>query len=392
VTSLASHQPAATAPPAGLPAADPAAHPALCGLPAVWLRDNCPCRSCRDPGTGQRLVAVGELPARVTVAAVTEAGGGVTVVFGPGGHQATFDRAWLASYAGPAGPVPGAAATDPRTEDAKRLWSAAGMPHGLPEVTWQAYLSDPAQRRACLTAVLREGVALLRDVPARPGAVITVAETFGYVRETNYGRLFDVRIEADPANLAFTSLPIPPHTDNPYRDPVPTVQLLHCLHSAAEGGDSAVADGFRAAATVRAEDPAAFDVLTRTPVTFAYADATTSLQATRPLIGLDPCGRIREIRFSTRSLQPVRLAPAGAAAFYSAYRALAGVIARPGSQVTFRLGTGDCLILDNTRILHARTAFTGGGPRSRHLQGCYADLDGLGSALAVGGPADGGPA
>ena len=30
---------------------------------------------------------------------------------------------------------------------------------------------------------------------------------------------------------------------------------------------------------------------------------------------------------------------------------------------------------------HARTAFTGAG--NRHLQGCYADLDGVASALAV---------
>jgi hypothetical protein len=27
-----------------------------------------------------------------------------------------------------------------------------------------------------------------------------------------------------------------PHTDNPYRDPVPTVQLLHCLSTADDGG------------------------------------------------------------------------------------------------------------------------------------------------------------
>ncbi len=103
MSSLAYPPPAATAPPAGPAAADPAAHPALGGLPAVWLRDNCPCRSCRDPGTGQRLVAVGELPAGVTVTAVTETGGGLEVVFGPDSHRATFDRGWLAEYAGPAG-------------------------------------------------------------------------------------------------------------------------------------------------------------------------------------------------------------------------------------------------------------------------------------------------
>src|SRR2546430_16490168 len=50
--------------------ADGAGHTALRGLPAVWLRANCPCADCRDPGSGQRLVAVTDLPADVTVAGV----------------------------------------------------------------------------------------------------------------------------------------------------------------------------------------------------------------------------------------------------------------------------------------------------------------------------------
>ena len=33
------------------------------------------------------------------------------------------------------------------------------------------------------------GFAILRGVDPEPGLVLRVAETFGYVRETNYGRL-----------------------------------------------------------------------------------------------------------------------------------------------------------------------------------------------------------
>ena len=84
--------------------------------------------------------------------------------------------------------------------------------------------------------MLTHGLVLLHDVPREPGAVLAVARSLGYVRETNYGRLFDVRAGPAAANLAFTRLPIAPHTDNPYRDPVPTVQLLHCLNAAAGGG------------------------------------------------------------------------------------------------------------------------------------------------------------
>lgn len=221
--------------------------------------------------------------------------------------------------------------------------------------------------------MLRTGFVLLREMPAEPGSVLEVAHALGHVGETNYGRLFDVRTEATP--------PITPHTDNPYRDPVPAVQLLHCLSNAVESGESGLVDGFNAAALLRAEDPAAFELLARTPFTFRYGDAETELTASRPMIGLDPLGRIREVRFNNRSLQPVRLPYEQTEAFHTAYRAFAEILNRPDLQMRFRLGPGDCVIFDNTRILHARTGFADTG--DRHLQGCYADLDGLAGNLAV---------
>ncbi|MEV8632565.1 TauD/TfdA family dioxygenase [Streptosporangium sp. NPDC051023] len=345
--------------------ASPAA-PSPSAFPAVWLRDNCPCPECRDPRNGQKLFGVTDLDPRIEVVGSD----GFLVTFSDG-HAARFDPAWLASHALD-GTVP-----DDRTEDAKALWATLTPPEG----NWSRCLADPAHMRECLNAVLRTGFVLLREVPVEPGAVLEVAGAFGYVRETNYGRLFDVRVEATPVNLAFTGLPITPHTDNPYRDPVPTVQLLHCLSNAVEGGESGLVDGFNAAALLRAENPAAFELLASTPVTFRYGDANTELTASRPMIGLDPLGRIREVRFNNRSMQPVRLPYERTEAFYAAYRAFAEILNRPDLQVRLRLAPGDCVIFDNTRILHARTGFTESG--DRHLQGCYADLDGLAGNLAV---------
>ena len=391
MTSLArgpvgAEPPGGARPADGAPEPDGPGHPALRGLPAVWLRANCPCAGCQDPGSGQRLAAVTDLPADVTVAAVRVSGTTVEVIFGPDGHRAVFAAGWLARYGGP-GPD---GQDDDRTEDAKCLWAAADLGGGIPEGWWPRYLADPEHRGACLSAVLAHGVVVLHEVPREPGAVLAVARSLGYVRETNYGRLFDVRAEPAAANLAFTRLPIAPHTDNPYRDPVPTVQLLHCLHDAADGGgDSTFTDGFHAAAALRRQDPAAFTCLTTTPVTFAYTDATAALRATGPMIGLDPRGRIRQIRLNGRSLAPVRLPAAQAREFYAAYRTFAGLAADPDAMVTARLAPGDCVIFDNTRILHGRAAFADGGgaaragPGRRHLQGCYADLDGLASTVAV---------
>jgi gamma-butyrobetaine dioxygenase len=167
------------------------------------------------------------------------------------------------------------------------------------------------------------------------------------------------------------------------------VQLLHCLTSCADRGESGLLDGFRAAAQLRAEDPAAFDRLTSTPVTFGYADARTELRATRPMIGLNSAGLIREVRYNSRSMEPVRprsgASPAEAAdqmrEFYLAYRAFAAILLRPSLSLRFMLGPGDCVVFDNTRILHSRTGFGPAG--QRHLQGCYADMDAAESTVAV---------
>jgi gamma-butyrobetaine dioxygenase len=263
------------------------------GLPASWLRYNCPCPDCRDPVTGQRLVTITDIPNGLVVTLTARTATGIEVTFAPDGHRAAFGHDWPAA---------------------------------------------------------RCGFAPLRGVPAADGMVLEVAATFGYVRETNYGRLFDVRVGPDPANLAFTSRAIAPHTDNPYRDPVPRLHLLHCLRDArsgggAAGGDTGLVDGFAVAATLRAVDPQAFGVLTGTPVPFGYIDKETELTARQPVISLSPRGWIAGIRYNERSMRP----PAEEA-FFPALRAWAELLARP--EFTLR-------------------------------QGCYADLDGLLSTLAV---------
>ncbi len=356
----------------------------LAGLAPAWLRANCPCGQCRDARSGQRLVSITDVPADAGLAAVAAAGDEVAVTFSPDGHRAVFKRAWLAEHA--------SLAADERTEDAKRLWTAADFPGGPPAWSWPEYLDRRQTRADCLAALLTGGFALLRGVPREPGAVLRSRPQLGFVRETNYGRLFDVRVTATPSNLAFTGLPIPPHTDNPYRDPVPTVQLLHCLDSDVAGGDSGVTDGFAAAGLLRAADPAAFGLLAAHPgdVRLRRRHRRAARDPAHDRAGPggpDPGDPVQQ------PVAPALAAPAGTAdpaasdsaaagaAFYAAYRAFARIVLRRDLQLTFRLAPGDCLVLDNTRVLHARTGFAATG--GRHLQGCYADLDGVSSALAL---------
>ena len=67
-------------------------------------------------------------------------------------------------------------------------------------------------------------------------------------------------------------------------------------------------------------------------------------------------------------------------AYYDAYRRFGEIIDDPAMAVSFKLEPGECFLVDNTRVLHARSGYSGAG--SRWLQGCYADKDGLLSTLA----------
>ncbi len=340
-------------------------------FPAIWLADNRP-ENRRGP-EGQRLSDALDLPETVTMRNAALAGAGIEIAFSCFDRPSIFDPAWLRAHA---------LDPDSRAERQRqpRLWDAA-LGKQLPVESYDAVTKDAAALARWLRSVDTLGFALLRGVPAKPGTVCEVIELFGYVRETNYGRLFDVVSVEEPHNLAFTALGLGNHTDNPYRDPVPQLQLLHCLESAAAGGESIVVDGFAVADRLRREAPETFAVLTKTLVPFRYVeDGAVDLRYAAPLIELDVAGRLRTIRYNNRSIGPVEIDPDEVAAFYAAYRKFGRLLHDPAMTVGFRMGAGDLFIVDNRRALHGRRGFAGG---RRHLQGAYADINSLASKLRV---------
>ena len=345
---------------------------------AVWLRDNAPDAQTRSPENGQKLITVGDIPADTAIAAATVDGERLTVSFRPENRTVGYDLGWLRrnAYDRPARRGRGWVASGIETWDRRSLAA-------IPEADLASLKADSARLRDWLAAVVRFGFGRIVAGPARPGALFEVVDLFGYVRETNYGRHFEVRTEVHPTNLAFSPLALQAHTDNPYRDPVPTLQVLYCLEDAAEGGETIVVDGFRAVERLAEESPAHVEVLSAYCARFRYAgDPATDLCARRPIVELAPDGALVAIRFNNRSLAAVTDVPFGRMAdWYAAYRRLGEIVDEGAMQVMLRLEPGECLLLDNTRVLHGRRAYSGSG--RRWLQGCYADKDGLLSRLAV---------
>jgi len=332
----------------------------------LWLRDNCP--DSRTPN-GQKLHETNLLDPDVCPRAVQHTDEAMTIAWSDG-IQSSYPVTFLARW----------------NYDNKRtggddivLWNrdigAQVVRHDYARVC-----DDSNSLKMWLRDVASFGFGLIKGVPTVKGKILDVVDLFGFVRDTNYGKLFNVRSEENASNLAYTPKPLSVHTDNPYRDPVPTLQLLHCLVQSEEGGLTALSDGFYAADKLQQEFPEAFSILTSQEVSFRYESEATILDSRDKIISLDSDGEIRKIRINNRSIAPLNLPFETVIPFYGALSAFRAILESDRSQIRFLLQPGDLLLLDNERVLHGRAGESIG---ERHLQGCYADRDGLLSTLKV---------
>jgi gamma-butyrobetaine dioxygenase len=342
------------------------------GYDAIWLWDNAP--EHRDQSNGQRLIDVTDLPADPVIASAYIQGGDLAVRWAESGSASHYELIWLREncYCGLDSAPPDSPVV---------LWRAAESAW-LTRIEADEVWRSEKMRHTWLMAVALHGIAFLRGAPRREGLVLELARLIGYVRETNYGRVFDVRAAANPNNLAYSDLGLGLHTDNPYRDPVPGLQVLHCITPSEAGGASLFADGFAVAESLRSDEPGAFSILAQTPIRFAFRDAAADLSALRPMIQLDLHGRIEAVHYNSRSIAPIRLRSADVVRFYSAYRAFSRRLHSREFLFETRLEAGDIVLFDNRRVLHGRTPFNVGAA-ARHLQGCYLDRDGMLSTIAM---------
>ncbi|MBS0638857.1 MAG: TauD/TfdA family dioxygenase [Proteobacteria bacterium] len=333
---------------------------------AAMLRENSPDPSTTHPVTQERLVSLCELPGDLSVVAADVVDGGTSLRLRfSDGHAVAFNAGalWLMDRA--------------EVIPARVAWDAADASR-LPAHDWAEIVRNPAAESRWLSAVQEFGFALVRGTPADPAFLESSATRIGPIRDTNFGRIFDVATTVELTSNAYTEIALGPHTDLATREHQPGLQYLHCITNAAEGGDSLIVDGLALCRRLAAEDPVAWRVLTTTPIPFANKSADCDYRWRGPVIRLGPDGELDTLRFTMWLRAPLVGPIEEVRAVYRALRTIIRLAEDPALVFRFRLRPGDLLLFDNGRILHGRSAFRPEtGPR--WLRGCYGEREDIAS-------------
>ena len=218
------------------------------------------------------------------------------------------------------------------------------------------------------------GFVVIKNVPTENNYIVKFANSIGSVRRTNFGEHFNVKSKSNPNDLAYTTLPLSPHTDNPYRNPVPCIQLLHCIENEVKGGFSTLVDGYTVTEILKKENPEFYKILSEVKVRFKFTDKSVLLEDWSELIHLDDNKEFKQVRFSPRLDYVPVLEKNKLDLYYKARKRLSDLYNSEKNRIEFKLAPKDLMMMDNYRVLHGRTKFDPSEGK-RFLQGCYIDFD-----------------
>ncbi len=270
---------------------------------------------------------------------------------------------------------------DHRINTPLRTWDKSSIDEETLNIDWNSITHNnelsPTGINQLVKTIHDLGFAVLSNVPTNMDSVNAVAKSFGYVRETIFGGLWQFAANEGMDDSAYTPKELRPHTDGTYSHDAPGLQMLLCCNYNAEGGDSIMVDGFALHDWMRANHPEEANTLAEVSIPGQYIGDGTMLKAERPPFryGLD--GNIRQVTFNNYDRAPFRLSDEKMAALYKAIKIFDTMANDQRMQWRQILKPGQMLVFDNWRILHGRAAFKG----EREMAGCYVNREDYESKL-----------
>jgi gamma-butyrobetaine dioxygenase len=334
----------------------------------VWLRDNCSCAACGESSTLQRRIdGLLRIPSDVTPSKVeVDDARRLKIHWSPDQHQTLFEPTWLREHCY-------SKAERERRRHKPILWGKE-LGSRIPTADFDAVVRDDARRLEAMLLLRDYGFVRFQGVPVTPDGLEGVASMIGYaVRDTYYGRVFDIRVEEGSSLMSSTNATILPHNDEGWRAVPLGIVMFHCIDASADGGgQNNLIDGFRVCEALRAQDERAFDLLSRVTWTFFRSiPGEVESRSEGRIISTDQDGNVVGLRYPFRFRAPLDMAEDVIEPVYDAIRKLMRLIYGGDFDVTFGLRPGEVLAFDNHRLLHGRTAFMG----RRHIRFGYVDRD-----------------
>ncbi|KAK3900824.1 hypothetical protein C8A05DRAFT_45417 [Staphylotrichum tortipilum] len=354
----------------------------------LWLRDACPCPRCVDPHSGQKNFSTTDLPLRPELEHAQLAEDGtlelVWAADAPSGgerHTSVFPASEVATWAAEPRWQRGFVRTvDPDTLAWDRAAYEGALAAGRCRVSYDDWLAGGAAYDRALADLSQTGLIFVTGVPHGETEVERIGERIGPLQETFYGRTWDVRSKPAAENVAYTSQFLGLHQDLMYHDPVPGLQLLHCLHNDCAGGESLFSHGMRAAHELRATARGLLLTLANIRVSFAYNKNGNHYFAEHPTVLTNGRSSFPQ---ETRWAPPFQTAfPRGACGPFSgadrkmvkwrmAAEEFQRIVEDEANMVEVKLRPGECVIFNNRVVLHGRRQFDADAGGERWLKGAY---------------------
>ncbi|KIM31751.1 hypothetical protein M408DRAFT_327193 [Serendipita vermifera MAFF 305830] len=373
-----------------------------------WLRDSCQCSSCIHPSTRQKLRESSSVSPQIRPSSepnsVTLTETGLQIRwdshFDPNGesHTSVYPLEFFKRYSN------GKSLYKFHKDLDVVRWTAADVKQSSDLYITYSDIQNLSGLLKAITQLVPYGLVFVTGVPPERTDDTTcelqkLGQMFGEIRDTFYGRVWDVKNVKNSKNIAYTNLNLDLHMDLLYFQNPPRYQILHCLRNRVKGGTSVFVDAFKAAEQLHASSPDSFELLAHVPVDFHYINDGHHLHHSHPTIELKPAHArsggskarsspdIAFVNYSPPFQAPLPVTTTSL--FYPALADFVKFLRKPDNRLEYLLKEGDAVIFDNRRVLHARTEFrewtdderpadvpaSNEGATSRWLKGCYLEAD-----------------
>ncbi|MFT5811348.1 MAG: gamma-butyrobetaine dioxygenase [Rubritalea sp.] len=322
----------------------------------IWLRDNCCCKECGDPAIGYRALRLTSLDLNCKPESLDIDVSNLLITW-QDGHKSCYAPTWFRE--------------NDYQDQARRarafkpiIWDDS-FRLNPPIFEYVDIASNHNKLLDLLQQVRDYGLCFIRNSPAQPGIVESLALRIGHPQESNYGRVQDLIFDPKKRSIGNDIKALKLHTDEPYRASPPGILLFHCIANDQTGaGSSTFMDGFEIAGRLRDQDAEGFAALcNNAPVFRRHFAGDVDLIAKFPILNIDEFGNLCGVRINDRVAAPLTIPPDQMMVYYRGLQYLLKQSEDETLALNLTLQPGDIAIFDNHRVLHGRTDLTVDGKR-----------------------------